>query len=143
VLQQKAYIYDTCWLPHDAKAKRLGTKRTIEEQIRAAGSWNVRVVPRHSVADGINAARTLFPNCYFDQGKCEEGVKALRSYRYEVIPNTQTFSTDPVHDWSSHGADAFRYLALALREPKKPRQSAAAKAKSFFLGNESPQGWMR
>jgi phage terminase large subunit len=117
-LQGKSYVYGDCWLPHDAENELLASERTIAQQARAAG-FKVRITPKISVADGINAARTLFANCWFDADKCADGLQCLRNYRYEVDPDTQQYSKQPLHDWASHGADAFRYLAVALREPKK------------------------
>jgi len=114
-LQSRGYLYGTIWLPHDAKAKRLGTKRSIEEQIRFAG-YKTQIVPNLSRTDGINAARMVFPNCWFDEDKCEEGLQALRHYRYRVVDGH--YSNDPVHDWASDGADAFRYMAIALKDRK-------------------------
>ena len=115
-LQGKEYSYGTIWLPHDARAKKLGTHRTIEEQIRQAG-FKTRIVPNISKVDGINASRLVFPNCWFDEVKCEEGLQALRHYRYKIVDGH--YSNEPVHDWASDGADAFRYLALSLRERKE------------------------
>lgn len=120
-LQRFEYVYDRLWLPHDAKAKRLGSKMSIEELVRAKG-FKVRIVPKLSVTDGINAARTIFSRCWFDVQHCDEGLNALRHYRYEVIPGTSTFSDSPVHDEYSHGADAFRYMAIALKAPKGERE---------------------
>lgn len=117
ILQERGYIYDADWLPHDAKAKSLGTGMSIEELLRAKGR-KVRITPRLSLTDGINAARTIFANCYFDMEKCAEGIQCLRHYRYDTEPGTNTLSKTPLHDWASHGADAFRYLAIGLREPK-------------------------
>lgn len=112
-LQGRGYVYGTVWLPHDAKAKRLGTGRSIEEQIKQAG-YRVRIVPRLSLTDGINAARMIFPNCWFDETKCEEGLQALRHYRYRVSDGH--YANEPLHDWASDGADAFRYMAIGLKE---------------------------
>jgi phage terminase large subunit len=117
VLQNKGYLYGTDWLPHDAKAKEQGSGRSIEEIMITAGR-SVRVVPRLSVSDGINAARTIFNRCYFDEQKCEEGLQSLRHYRYDVDPDTKQFSDRPLHDWSSHAADAFRYFAIAIEEDR-------------------------
>jgi phage terminase large subunit len=116
-LQSKEYVYGTLWLPHDAQAKSLGTGRSIEEIARAAG-WRVRVVPNLSVADGINAVRTLFPNLWFDRERCSDGLQALRHYRYDLDPNGQ-FSRSPLHDQASHGADALRYVAVAMQEARR------------------------
>jgi len=114
------YVYGMCNLPHDAKAKQLGTKLSVEEQLVAVyGRKNVRVLPRLSLSDGINAARTMFPNCYFDKDRCSDGVQALSHYRYEIVDNDKgTLSRVPVHDEYSHGADSFRYVGIGRRLPK-------------------------
>ena len=149
VVQARGYIYGDDWLPHDARAKQLGTGRSVEELLRSKGR-KVRIVPRLSVEDGINAARTLFPQCYFDEEKCEMGLEALRAYRYEVTPGTQTFSSKPLHDWSSHAADGFRMLAVGLKAPKTPRigkeKTFIEKLKNwdgFSGGGPDSLGWMR
>lgn len=79
-------MYATERLPHDAQAKSLGTGRSIEEIARSAG-WRVGIVPKLSVADGINAVRALFPTMWFDKERCADGVQALRHYRYDVDPD--------------------------------------------------------
>lgn len=120
VLQARKYIYGTDYLPHDARAKQLGTGRSIEELMRSAGR-TVRVVPQLGVNDGINAARTIFANCWFDAERCADGIQCLRHYRYEPDLDSGTLSRKPLHDWASHGADSFRYMAVSLKESaKKP-----------------------
>lgn len=116
-LQTKGYIYGTDYLPHDARAKQLGTGRSIEELMRAAGR-KVEIVTNMAVSDGINAARTIFPQCYFDEAKTSEGLNSLRRYRYETNPDGE-LKRQPLHDAASHAADAFRYLAVGLRQEKK------------------------
>ncbi|MDN5881532.1 MAG: PBSX family phage terminase large subunit, partial [Nitrosospira sp.] len=122
VLQNKGYIYGTDWLPHDAKAKTLATGRSVEEIMTAAGR-KVQIVPNLSVSDGINAARTIFNRCYFDEARCAEGLQSLRHYRYDVDPDSKQFSGKPLHDYHSHAADAFRYFAVAIEEDR-PASSA-------------------
>ena len=131
-LQSFGYMYDTIWLPHDAKAKSLGTGKSIEEIVRATG-MKVQILDRVPVADSINAARTIFSKCYFDRQNTEEGLQCLRHYRYDVDPDTKMFSPKPLHDEYSHGADAFRYIGLMINEPKK-----APIQKSY----RAPVGWM-
>jgi hypothetical protein len=77
------------------------------------------VVKRQSVEDGINAVRNYLPRCWIDATKCAKGVEALKQYRKEWDDKTQTFRSRPLHDWTSHAADAFRYLALAKPETVK------------------------
>lgn len=135
-LQAKGYIYGTDWLPHDARAKQLGSGRSIEELMRAAGR-NVRIVPQLSIEDGINAARTVFSNCWFDAEKCADGIQCLRHYRYELDEKMGTLKRVPLHDFASHGADAFRYLAVALKE--KPVRAGVSPVK---LQRQGATSWM-
>jgi phage terminase large subunit len=117
-MQTFGYIYDTLWLPHDAEHKTLASNgRSIEEIVRAAG-YKTRILDRVPVTDSINAARTIFRACYFDRNNCEQGLQCLRHYRYEVDPETNQFSKNPLHDHYSHGADAFRYIGLMVNEPR-------------------------
>jgi phage terminase large subunit len=121
-LQTYGYVYDTIWLPHDAQNKTLAAAgRSIEEIVRSSG-YKTRILERVPVVDSINAARTIFPNCYFDREHCADGLNCLRHYRYEVDPDTGQFSKTPLHDHYSHGADAFRYIALMIREPQRMRK---------------------
>lgn len=118
-LQQRGYIYGTDWLPHDARAKQLGSGRSVEELMVQAGR-KVEITPNIGIADGINAARTIFPQCYFDEAKTSEGLNSLRRYRYDTTPEGQ-LKRAPLHDDASHAADAFRYLAVGLRPEKKQK----------------------
>jgi len=123
-MQTYGYVYDTIWLPHDAENKTLAAAgRTIDDIVRAAG-YKTKIMPRVPVLDSINAARTIFPTCYFDREHTADGLACLRHYRYEVDPDTGQFSRNPLHDHYSHGADAFRYIALMIKEPVKPKKSA-------------------
>ena len=110
-LQSSGYLIRTVFLPHDGVAKQLGTGRSIQEIVQAA-NYKVQIVPRLSLADGINAARTVFHQCFFDADKCADGIQALRHYRYDVDSDTGQFSKLPLHDEYSHYADAFRYFAV-------------------------------
>jgi phage terminase large subunit len=119
-MQKFGYLYDTLWLPHDAAAKSLGTGRSIEEIVRAAG-FKVQMLDRVPIADSINAARTIFNKCYFDRENTTDGLNCLRHYQYDVDVETGAFSQKPLHNIYSHGADAFRYVGLMVNEPRKPK----------------------
>jgi phage terminase large subunit len=126
VLEAKGYK-GRCWVPHDAKARELGTGRTRVETLLSLGR-DVALVPNHTVMDGINAARVSFKRFHFDELNCRQGLEALRQYRAEFDEKTKTFKNHPRHDWCSHGSDAFRYMAMAWRslqpaeKPKNPIQ---------------------
>lgn len=117
------------WVPHDAKVKELGTGRTRVETLKSLGR-KPRLVPDHHVMDGINAARLTFARCWFDEERCSEGLEALRQYKADYDEKLRTFKNEPRHDWASHSADAFRYLAMAYREIVTQPE----KEKGRFLG---------
>jgi phage terminase large subunit len=110
------------WVPHDAKARELGTGRTRVETLQGLGC-DVMLVPNHQVLDGINAARVSFSRFWFDETNCRQGIEALRQYRAEYDEKLKVFKNNPRHDWTSHAADAFRYLAMAWKTmaPPKPK----------------------
>jgi phage terminase large subunit len=149
--QTRGYVYGTMWLPHDAKAKRLGTKRSIEEQVRAAG-YRVGIVPKLSLTDGINAARIVFPRCWFDKEETADGIAGLRRYRYRIVDGQ--LSKEPMHNDT---ADSFRYFAVASGTGKTGTTSgiagklAAARSRAAEVaqrltgtyGGSAGQGWMK
>ena len=133
-MQTYGYVYDKIWLPHDAENKTLAAAgRSIDDIVRAAG-YKTEIMPRVPILDSINAARTIFPNCYFDREHTADGLACLRHYRYEVDPETEQFSRNPLHDHYSHGADAFRYIALMIKEPPKRKKSAQIAMASGWMG---------
>ena len=101
-------------LPHDVEVRELGTGKSRKEVLNEAG-LEITVAPRLSVADGIQAVRRLLPRCWFDH-KTKAGLDAIRNYRREYNEKQQVFYDKPLHDWSSHYSDAFRYLAIGLDE---------------------------
>lgn len=119
VLSERGYEYGTDYVPQDAKVHELISGRTRVEYLAGKGR-ELRVVRKHSVEDGINAARMALPRCYFDAVKCAEGLEALRQYRTEFDEKARAFKNNPRHDWTSHTADAFRYMAMAWEEIVKP-----------------------
>lgn len=112
-LNARGHMYGMHLLPHDAQARELGTGKTRIEMLQSLG-LNAMLVPNHRVDDGINAARLLIARCWFDREKTAKGVQALKNYRREFDNKRKTFKDAPLHDWSSHGADAFRYLAMGI-----------------------------
>jgi phage terminase large subunit len=116
-LEKRGYRGGDDWVPHDARVHELGTERSRVESLFELGR-KPRLVPHLSIADGINAARQTFPRCWFDASRCAQGLEALRSYRAEWDDKNKCFRDTQVKDWSSHPADAFRYMSVAWREMK-------------------------
>lgn len=109
-LRDKKLNWGSLWLPHDGQHKDYKSGKSAQEIMEALG-WTVEIVPNQAIEHGIRTARMAFPRIYFDKGKTERLVQCLRRYR-RGIPTTTGEPGHPVHDEWSHGADAFRYLAL-------------------------------
>lgn len=125
-LAEKPYVYGRHQLPHDVKVKELGTGKSRKEMLESLGI-RVLVVPLHSVEDGIEAVRAALPQCWFDEEACADGLSALRSYHKEKDENRSDgvrdfYKNTPYHDWTSHGADSFRYSIMG-RSPTRKKKS--------------------
>jgi len=102
-----------CIGPHDADQRGKHDAQTYAEYARQFG-LRFEILPQQRINTSIDQARALLPRCYFDQQRCDRGIKALESYSYEWNEALKVWSAAPRHDWASHYADAFRYLAQAL-----------------------------
>ena len=103
----------TDFVPHDAKVKEWGTGRTRVETMQSLG-LKPQLVPMAGLLDGINAVRKTLPLCVFHP-RTETGISALEQYRREWDDTLKTFKANPLHDWTSHLSDSFRYLAMSWR----------------------------
>ncbi len=110
VLDEKKYIYDTHYLPHDANVRELGTGVSRVETAQSLG-MRTSIVPKLPVEDGINAVRMVLSRCWFDHEQCKHGLDALRQYRWATTERGE-LKNKPEHSWCSHAADAFRYFAV-------------------------------
>ena len=116
MLKEKGYAYGkNLILPHDGGHERLGMA-SIEDQLFDLG-WPSVVLPvEKSVLPGINLARGAIGRAYFDEEKTEKGRDALLHYQKEWDDKRQVHKPTPLHDWSSHAADSFRYTVRAIDE---------------------------
>jgi hypothetical protein len=143
-LSRRQYIYRTHVLPHDADHRELGSGKTIADQLRSllrqvGTEAHVRVLPIADIEPGIEAARRLFPRCWFDETRCERLIKALMLYRAKWDDKGQILRRKPDHDhWSSHPADAFRYLATGYREQTTPVRPLARMAYDILDHGRGP-----
>lgn len=114
MLKARAYNYGTHIWPHDAGARdRSGV--TFVQQARGLGI-NGLVIEPHSFIAGISLVKTTLSKCWFDQTKCREGLKLLENYKKKWSTSFGGWTSDPVHDDSSHCADAFRYLCAGVKK---------------------------
>ena len=120
MLTTKGYDYADHNLPHDSEHSRMNAEQTIAGQFRANG-FGVRVIPQTPKKLQIAAASNMLAVAEFDAKKCEAGLEALRSYRWNYNKTLDETTSTPVHDWASHPADAFMTAALSkAQEQRKP-----------------------
>lgn len=122
VIKERAYVYDYHVAPWDINVRELGTGRSRIEVALGFGI-RFRANPRIKLEEGINAVRQLIPKCYFNsEGMVSEangtnGLEALKQFRKDWDSKKKQFRDSPTHDWTSHGASAFKELAWGLRRP--------------------------
>lgn len=112
---EHGYTYSEHFAPHDVDAREKFAGRSIKDQ---AGDldFNFTTVPKDvNIQSGIEAVRGILPRCWFDEKKTLRGRACLENYRKEYNLALKAYSNKPLHDWASHGADAFRTLADALK----------------------------
>ena len=128
VVKERDYLYAGHILPFDADDREWGNNANSRvDVLKSLGVKPIKVQRRASVDDGINAVRMLIQRARFDRVKCERGLDCIRNYQRKWDDTLKVFSQKPLHDWSSHGADALRYLAQGIREvaPSGARQEVA------------------
>ena len=113
IVKSKPYIYDKHLAPHDIMVHEYTSGMTRQSSARKMG-MNLIAVPKVDIIPGIDAARNILNNCWFDAVKCEQLIKCLENYKKMWDDRHGCWQSQPLHDYSSHGADAFRTLATGL-----------------------------
>jgi hypothetical protein len=128
-LRKRGHRLTKIWLPHDARARTFQTGVSTVELFNDEFPGLVTIGPELTIDDGIGAARWLLEQPIRIHSRCAEGLKRLRAYRFRWDEVKKVFSKVPLHDWTSHTADAFRYVACVakaterLTRPDEPKVS--------------------
>lgn len=119
VIKNKGYKYIDHYFPHDIRQREISTWLTrLETAIRLL--WNCKVVPMSTIESGIDAGRLLFKNIWIESN-LDEFINNLSLYQYEWDDKLWQFKKSPVHDFTSHDADWFRYMAIIFNHiTRKP-----------------------
>jgi len=135
-IKDKGYVLGEHFAPHDIKVREYTSGKSRKEIAESLGI-DFQVVPKLSIDDGIEAVKTIFNRCVFDKVKCKDGLLALKHYKKEYDEKRSDYKNVPYHNWASHGADAFRYMAVSYAmitgEPidKKPSEFKKVRSKEF------------
>ncbi len=131
-LDKKGYLYGDHYAPHDIQVRELGTGKS---RLEMASSLGIRFkpLPALPVADGISSVRSILPRSWFDVKKCAIGLDAIRQYR-EKRDEKRGIDMGPLHDWTSHAADALRYAAIGIneRQPNNQQRRTRMTAESWM-----------
>ena len=117
VIKEKDYVIENNYGPHDLEQTEFGSGKTRREVAYQMG-LRFKVAPRMAIEDGIHAVKMLLPRCLIDVDNCTKLINALRHYHRKFSDKDRVYKIKPVHDWSSHAADALRTLAVGLNETK-------------------------
>jgi hypothetical protein len=132
---RSAYFYGSHLAPHDIEVRELGSGKSRRETAKSLGiKFTVGKV--HEVMDGIEAVRGTLSKCFFSSDKCMRLIECLRQYRKKWDENNKVFLNHPLHDWTSHGADAFRIGVMGSRDQglMKRKQQTRAVDDENYLG---------
>ena len=129
-LQQRRYVYGAHYWPHDGEAREISTGVSRKETAEKLGLNPLFIIDNIGIDDGIQATRLILNRCWFDAEKCRDGINALKNYHKEYDDKRKIYKNRPEHDWSSHGADSFRYCAVghgqyksAILKPKREKKN--------------------
>lgn len=130
-LYRKPYAIREYIAPHDIENREWGSGRARKEMALDFGI-RFKTMPKLLVEDGIQAVRMLLPRCEFNEATTRKGFDALTSYHKEYDEERACFKDKPEHDWASHGADAFRMLALAVKPINRKKRKRFDQAVTAF-----------
>lgn len=106
--------YGTHFVPHDMKNREF-TSGVDRLQTAKDFGFDMVVVPKKGIEEGIQAVRSILSLCYFDQDQCRHGLKCLDFYRKKWNDMLKCYYDEPLHDKWSNGADSFRYAAIGIK----------------------------
>ncbi len=136
VLKDRGYNYGNHYAPHDIKQRELMTGKTRLETAKELGI-DFDEVPQIGIQNGIDQARTLFSRLWVDKDNCKEFLKLIPQYTKDYDEDRKIFKDKPLHDWTSHGADMFRYAAVVIDKMNTERESVHVfTPPNMFRGNK-------
>jgi hypothetical protein len=112
--ENDGYLYGKHFAPHDVHKHSLQTAETLLDAAKKLGINFVALEREKEVDVGIQRTRSMLKQCWFDSRRCEHGINCLENYRKPYNEINNVYGMKPIHDWTSHGADAFRYLSAAI-----------------------------
>jgi phage terminase large subunit len=132
--REHRWLYGQHFLPHDIAHRELSTGLSRVDTLRGLGI-DPEIVREHNVLDGINAVRRMLDRTFIDAERCIRGLEALRQYRREWDITLKDWRARPLHDWSSHGADALRTFAAGFDDPPPKRKTTDRQRRSGNSGS--------
>jgi len=139
IVKNKPYAYEKHLAPHDIMVHEYTSGMTRQASARKMGI-NLLPVSKVDIIPGIDQVRALLSRCWFDEKKCEKGIKCLDGYKKEWDERTASWRSSPLHNWASHGADAFRTLATGIHFICGPGKNDSAHNPGDYMQNRFSGG---
>lgn len=119
--RMREYIYNRHLAPHDIVVRNMGVDAKTRQEVAKSLGINFTVVKRVAQKeDGIEAIRGVLSRCWFDAEHCKRGISALKGYQKEWNDKLMVYKDQPLHNWTSHGVDAFQTGAISNPQPTQP-----------------------
>ena len=116
ILKDKPYLYGIHYAPHDIEARELSHGLSRREVAAGLGiRYQVLPTLKLSKAEAIECVRGRFNRLWIDETKCKRLILCIENYRKIWNDKMQCYQEQPLHDWASHGADAFSYMMHAVK----------------------------
>lgn len=140
VLQEKPYVYNRHYGPHDLRVRELGTGKSRYEVAKKLGI-RFTIVQKHGMSEGIQAVRDILPKFWFNDNLCNHGISGLEQYRKKPMDEDaqeeagtdddhgMVYYDQPVNNWTRHPADAFRMYAWGEKASHTGRRLGSRKYK--------------
>jgi len=136
--REMGYIYGKHYAPHDVEAREKFSGLSLKDQARSLGIEFVPMPRDLDILAGIESVRGVLPRCWFDEIRARGGLDALQNYRKEYNRKLKKYSNRPLHDWASHGADAFRTLAKVIEQGRSPAGGMSAEEVTNLYEQHAP-----
>lgn len=118
-LQDKPYRYGGHFAPFDIRVREWGGGGVTRFEKAQQLGIEFTVLEQLGVIEGIENVWTHFNKFWIDETKCRSLINAIENYRREWDDVKQIYSNKPLHNWSSNGCDALRYMCQAIHKTKR------------------------
>lgn len=111
---RRGLVMRTHFLPHDGAKRDYNSGKDTKDIAQELGEDVVIVQRPPSKMDAITQCRKMIYRCQFNKEHTLRLIECLSNYSKEFDKKSGDYKPEPLHNWASHGVDAFQTMALAI-----------------------------